>query len=144
MKRLHVHVAVDDLDAAVRFYAGLFGAAPSVTRPDYVKWMLEDPRVNFALSKRGHAPGLDHLGIQVDDEAELVAVEDRLRAAEASVLAQRGATCCYAKSEKSWTYDPQGIAWETFLTTGAADEFGDDTLAAATAGAAAAAGACCP
>jgi catechol 2,3-dioxygenase-like lactoylglutathione lyase family enzyme len=127
MKRLHVNVAVDDLEPSIRFYSTLFGAEPSVIKPDYAKWMLEDPRVNFAIAARGRPPGLDHLGIQVEDQAELREVYERLSAAERPVLEQGGVTCCYAKSEKSWITDPQGIAWEAFLTTGESTVYGDDT-----------------
>jgi catechol 2,3-dioxygenase-like lactoylglutathione lyase family enzyme len=126
MKRLHVSIAVDDLGPSIRFYAALFGAEPSVVKPDYAKWMLEDPRVNFAIAARGRPPGLDHLGIQAEDEAELRQVYGRLRAAERPVLEQGAVTCCYAKSEKSWITDPQGIAWEAFLTTGQSTVYGDD------------------
>lgn len=127
MKRLHVNVAVEDLDRSVRFYAALFAAEPTVRKPDYAKWMLEDPRVNFAIAARGRAPGLDHLGIQVEDEAELREVYGRLKVAERPVLEQGEVTCCYAQSEKSWISDPQGIAWETFLTSGESTAYGDDT-----------------
>jgi catechol 2,3-dioxygenase-like lactoylglutathione lyase family enzyme len=126
MKRLHVSIAVDDLGPSIRFYAALFGAEPSVVKPDYAKWMLEDPRVNFAIAARGRPPGLDHLGIQAEDEAELRQVYGRLRAAERPVLEQGAVTCCYANSEKSWITDPQGIAWEAFLTTGQSTVYGDD------------------
>lgn len=101
MKRLHVHVAVDDLAQSIRFYSTLFAAAPTVTKSDYAKWMLDDPRVNFAISTRGKQGGLDHLGIQVETEDELHAVYDRLRQAERPVLEEGATTCCYAKSEKS-------------------------------------------
>jgi catechol 2,3-dioxygenase-like lactoylglutathione lyase family enzyme len=125
MKRLHVHVAVDDLQQSIRFYATLFAAEPSVVKPDYAKWMLADPRVNFAISARGreHA-GLDHLGIQVEDEAELVEVHARLKCAEGPMLEEGLTTCCYAKSEKSWITDPSGIAWEAFLTQGESTVYG--------------------
>jgi catechol 2,3-dioxygenase-like lactoylglutathione lyase family enzyme len=126
MKRLHVNVAVDDLEPSIRFYATLFGAEPSVVKPDYAKWMLEDPRVNFAIAARGRTPGIDHLGIQVEDQAELDEVYGRLKAAERPVLEQGAITCCYATSEKSWITDPQGIAWEAFLTTGESTVYGDD------------------
>lgn len=124
MKRLHVHVAVEDIAASTRFYSALFAAEPSVLKPDYAKWMLEDPRVNFAISMRGRAAGLDHLGIQVEDEGELREVYDRLEAAERPVLEQGATTCCYATSEKSWIADPAGIAWETFLTSGKSTVYG--------------------
>ncbi len=139
MKRLHVHVAVDDLDKSIGFYATLFGTDPSVRHGDYAKWMLEDPRVNFAISARGAAPGVDHLGIQVQDEAELAAVAGRLKAAEQPILQQQGTTCCYARSDKAWAMDPQGIAWETFLTHGQSTVYGEDGVMTQLK----AAGACC-
>jgi catechol 2,3-dioxygenase-like lactoylglutathione lyase family enzyme len=125
MKRLHVHVAVEDLARSVRFYATLFAAEPTVLKPDYAKWMLDDPRVNFAISRRGHAVGLSHLGIQVEDAAELAEVYGRLQRAEAPVLDTGATTCCYAKSEKQWIADPQGVAWETFLTHGESAVYGE-------------------
>jgi catechol 2,3-dioxygenase-like lactoylglutathione lyase family enzyme len=125
MKRLHVHVAVDDLQRSIGFYSALFDAAPAVVKPDYAKWMLDDPRVNFAISTGGREPGLDHLGIQVEDKAELEEVYARLRTAGGTVIDQGQTSCCYAKSEKSWIDDPSGIAWETFLTTGQSTDYGD-------------------
>lgn len=127
MKRLHVHVAVDNLERAVGFYAGLFAAPPAIVKPDYAKWMLDDPRVNFAISTRGRAPGLDHLGIQVEDKDELNEVRARLQAAGGPVVEQGRTNCCYATSEKSWIDDPAGIAWEAFLTTGDSTDYGDGT-----------------
>ncbi|HJZ44055.1 MAG TPA: ArsI/CadI family heavy metal resistance metalloenzyme [Hyphomicrobiaceae bacterium] len=124
MKRLHVHVAVDDLQQAIGFYSTLFAAEPTVTKPDYAKWMLEDPRVNFAISMRGHEAGLSHLGIQVEDQSELAEVYDRLEKAGRPVFEEGKTTCCYARSEKSWVNDPAGISWETFLTTGEATTYG--------------------
>jgi catechol 2,3-dioxygenase-like lactoylglutathione lyase family enzyme len=124
MKRMHVHVAVDDLQAAIGFYSTLFAAEPSVIKPDYAKWMLEDPRVNFAISMRGQRPGLNHLGIQVENESELAEVYGRLRAADAPVLDEGKTTCCYAHSEKAWIDDPAGISWEAFLTMGEATVYG--------------------
>jgi catechol-2,3-dioxygenase len=124
MKRLHVHVSVDDLAKSIQFYSTLFAAEPTVTKDDYAKWMLEDPRVNFAISKRGNAAGIRHLGIQVEDRAELADVYSRLQRAEAPILEEGATTCCYAKSEKSWIADPQGIQWETFLTTGESTTYG--------------------
>jgi catechol 2,3-dioxygenase-like lactoylglutathione lyase family enzyme len=128
MKRLHVHMSVDDLDRSIRFYSTLFASAPTVVKPDYAKWMLEDPRVNFAISARGRAAGVDHLGIQVENEDELAEVYDRLKRAEAPVLEVGATTCCYAESEKSWVIDPQGVAWETFHTTGESTVYGDGSL----------------
>ena len=126
MKRMHVHVTVGEIDQAVRFYSSLFGQDPSILKADYAKWMVEDPRVNFAISTHEKSAGFDHLGIQVDDEGELEEIESRLREAEAQVIEQRDAVCCYATSEKSWTYDPNGVAWETFVTNGEAAEYGPD------------------
>lgn len=125
MKRMHVHVAVDDLQKSIHFYSALFAAQPTVTKPDYAKWMLDDPRVNFAVSTRGRQPGLDHLGIQVEDQSELREVCTRLYKAGGNVVEQGQTNCCYAKSEKSWIDDPAGISWETFLTTGESTDYGD-------------------
>jgi catechol 2,3-dioxygenase-like lactoylglutathione lyase family enzyme len=127
MKRMHVHVAVDDLPRSIGFYSALFDAKPVVVKPDYAKWMLDDPRVNFAISTRGREPGLDHLGIQVENKTELHEVYARLRRAGGMVIEQGETACCYAKSEKSWIDDPAGIAWETFHTTGENTEYGDGT-----------------
>jgi len=125
MKRLHVHISVGDLDQSIRFYSTLFAAEPTVVKPDYAKWMLEDPRVNFAISTHsGRAPGIDHLGIQVEDGQELHEVYGRLTEAEGPVLQEGKTTCCYAQSEKSWIADPQGVAWEAFLTTGESTVYG--------------------
>lgn len=124
MKRLHVHVSVHDIPQSVRFYSALFAAEPTVLKHDYAKWMLEDPRVNFAISKRGAEPGIRHLGIQVEDSQELTEVYARLQRADAPVREDGQTTCCYARSEKSWIADPQGIQWETFLTTGESTVYG--------------------
>lgn len=124
MKRLHVHVGVEDLAQSIRFYATLFGAEPSVTKADYAKWMLENPRVNFAISAGRGFTGVEHLGLQVEDEAELAEVFDRLKAADRPVLEEGCTTCCYARSEKSWISDPQGVVWEAFLTTGESTVYG--------------------
>ena len=133
MKRLHIHVTVSDLDKAVGFYGKLFAAAPTVLKPDYAKWRLEDPVINFAISSRGQKPGINHLGIEVDDDNALDEIEVRLAAAGADVIEQRSASCCYSESDKSWTSDPDGIFWETFLSHGQADTFGEDSLAVALA-----------
>jgi predicted enzyme related to lactoylglutathione lyase len=122
-----VHVAVDDLDRAIRFYSTLFGTAPSVLKPDYAKWMLDDPRVNLAISAReGRAPGVDHLGIQVDTDGELRTLGARLKSAGESTRDEADATCCYARSDKVWVHDPSGIAWESFRTFGEATVYGED------------------
>ena len=144
MKRFHVHVGVDNLDASIAFYSGLFGQQPSVVKPDYAKWMLDDPRVNFAIShNQTAAKGIEHLGLQVDDEAELAEVYGRLEAAGRPVLEEGATTCCYAKSEKSWIADPDGVVWEAFLTQGEATVYGAGPDMAAVASANAAANACC-
>ncbi len=130
MKRLHVHVAVNDLDASMRFYSQLFAAAPTVRKFDYAKWMLEDPRVNFAISRRGVEAGVQELGIQVESRAELEDMHDRLKRMDGPVLEEKATTCCYAQSEKSWVDDPQGQPWEIFLTTGASAVYGSDPLRA--------------
>jgi catechol 2,3-dioxygenase-like lactoylglutathione lyase family enzyme len=127
MKRLHVHVSVESLGDAISFYSALFATPPTMTKPDYAKWMLDDPRVNFAISTRGRSPGLDHLGIQVEDAEELHEVYARLDKAGREVREEGQTTCCYAHSEKSWIDDPAGIAWEAFLTTGERTIYGDGT-----------------
>jgi catechol 2,3-dioxygenase-like lactoylglutathione lyase family enzyme len=130
MKRLHVRVSVNNLDASIRFYRELFAAEPTVVKPDYAKWMLEDPRVNFALSQRGGAMGVRHLGIQVEDRTALGEVYGRLKWADGPVIEEAATTCCYAQSEKSWIEDPQGVEWETFLTTGESTVYGTDVITA--------------
>jgi catechol 2,3-dioxygenase-like lactoylglutathione lyase family enzyme len=127
MKRFHVHVAVNDLEANVRFYSKVFGTAPTVQKPDYAKWMLEDPRINFAISNRGATPGVDHIGFQVDSDAELSALRKQMAEAEIGAVDQSNATCCYAHSDKYWITDPQGVAWETYHTLGQAEIFGAST-----------------
>jgi len=125
MKRFHVHMSVADLDQSIRFYSTLFASAPTVVKPDYAKWMLDDPRVNFAISTHGgRAAGLDHLGIQVENGQELAEVYGRLKAADRPVLEEGKTTCCYARSEKSWIADPAGVVWETFHTTGESTTYG--------------------
>ena len=114
MKRFHVHVAVEDLEKSIVFYSALFGAEPAKRKPDYAKWMLDDPRVNFAISARGAKPGLDHMGLQVDNAEELSTLREQMSAANISTHSDGETTCCYAKSEKSWVEDPSGIAWEAY------------------------------
>src|ERR1043165_1391271 len=118
MKRFRVHVSVDDLEQSIRFYAGLFAAEPSVRKADYAKWMLDDPRVNFAITQRGREVGLPHLGIQAEDRAEMDEVQARLVALKQPIRSETGARCCYATGDKNWVTDHAGIAWETFLTDG--------------------------
>ena len=116
MNRFHVHVNVTDLQRSIAFYSQLFGTTPALVKPDYAKWMLDDPRINFAISQRERAAGVDHLGIQSDDAAGLEAIGARLKAADAVSLAEVGTTCCYANSDQYWAEDPQGLRWETFHT----------------------------
>ncbi|MGP1718479.1 MAG: ArsI/CadI family heavy metal resistance metalloenzyme [Methylophilus sp.] len=123
MKRMHLHVSVDDIAQSIGFYSDLFGASPTVSKPDYAKWMLDDPLINFAISKRGAKAGLDHIGIQVESEPELEEIRQRLEKAELSLLTEAGTTCCYAKSDKHWVQDPSGIAWETYRTLDHAPTF---------------------
>ena len=126
MKRMHIHVAVEDLADSVRFYSALFGRGdPTVLKRDYCKWELTDPAVNFAISQRGAKPGVDHIGIQVETDAELEEMNARFTAAKLPVQEQTETTCCYAKSDKAWTIDPQGVAWETFRTLEAAPVYGE-------------------
>jgi catechol 2,3-dioxygenase-like lactoylglutathione lyase family enzyme len=127
MKRFHVHVAVDDLAANIRFYSGVFGVPPTVRKPDYAKWMMEDPRINFAISQRGAKAGVDHLGFQVDSDEELRALRSQVAAAEIAAQDQPGAQCCYARSDKYWITDPQGLPWETYHTLGEAEIYGADS-----------------
>lgn len=126
MKRFHVHVAVADLEQSIQFYSTFFNTEPSVKKDDYAKWMLDDPRINFAISTRGREPGLDHLGIQVEDANDLKEISLRLKTAQQPILEQEQTTCCYAKADKAWVHDPQGIAWESFYTTAAATTYGED------------------
>jgi hypothetical protein len=126
MKRMHIHVAVEDLNDSIRFYSAMFGnVGPTVLKSDYCKWELTDPAVNFAISRRGARPGVDHIRIQVETNAELAEMNARFTAAKLPVQAQTGTTCCYAKSDKAWTIDPQGVAWETFRTFDTAPVYGE-------------------
>lgn len=134
MNRFHVHLNVADLDASIRFYSQLFGAEPTVTKHDYAKWMLDDPRINFAISNTGRTPGIDHLGLQVESTEELGVLGARLDAAGHSVLPEDATICCYAQSDKVWTEDPQGTRWETFHTFGEATTYHGTSAACATDG----------
>ena len=125
MKRFHVHVGVKDLQQSIDFYSALFAVAPSVVKDDYAKWMLDDPRINFAISTRSGKAGLDHLGLQVDSDAELTQVEAQLKHASPEVIDQKGTACCYAESDKHWVQDPSGIAWEAFHTLGTVPVFSE-------------------
>jgi catechol 2,3-dioxygenase-like lactoylglutathione lyase family enzyme len=129
MSRFHIHLAVDDLARSVSFYSAVFGSQPSVLKEDYAKWALQEPRLHFAISTRGKNKGLDHIGLQADDDAELQAIRQRLEQAGIHGLAQEATTCCYAESDKYWVQDPQGIAWETFHTLGSAPVFGEQPQA---------------
>ena len=136
MSRLHVHIAVDHLERNIAFYTAVFGSDPVVRKADYAKWRLDEPKVNFAISARGRKSGLDHLGIQAEDERELADIRARLESAGIAGLEQSGTTCCYARSDKYWVTDPQGIAWESFHTLGEAPMFGEHAEGAES-------GACC-
>jgi catechol 2,3-dioxygenase-like lactoylglutathione lyase family enzyme len=144
MKRFHLHVGVTDIDKSVAFYSSLFGAEPSVVKADYAKWMLDDPRINFAISMREDASkGIEHVGLQVEDKAELEKVYGRLKAADRPGLEEGATTCCYAQSEKSWIADPDGVVWEAFLTEGASTTYGGSPDFRQLASANAASSACC-
>ena len=150
MKRMHLHLNVPDLPQSIALYRTLFGTAPIVVKDDYAKWMLEDPKVNFAISQRGRTMGVDHIGIQVDSADELAELANRLKSAGTDTLDQTATTCCYARSDKSWVNDPAGVRWETFFTFGEATSYGEDEPPSAppantcnASGSAAPARACC-
>jgi catechol 2,3-dioxygenase-like lactoylglutathione lyase family enzyme len=144
MKRLHVHVGVNDLDRSIRFYSTLFAADPTVRKADYAKWMLDDPRVNFAISSGNAHNGVEHLGIQAEGSEELSEVYGRLKAADQPVLEEGKTTCCYAKSEKSWISDPDGVVWEAFHTSGDSTVYGDSFDVSAVSAEAAQGNCCAP
>lgn len=151
MKRMHIHVAVDDLAKSIAFYNVVFGCEPAVVKPDYAKWMPEDPRINFAISNRGTRPGLDHLGLQFDSDEELAEFKARIDCAAMPSLSEEGTVCCYAKSDKHWVEDPSGIAWEAYRTMGSAETYkapeaatsSDDSSCCAPAPGSTSAAACC-
>ncbi|MEL6876846.1 MAG: ArsI/CadI family heavy metal resistance metalloenzyme [Pseudomonadota bacterium] len=144
MKRFHMHAVVTDIDNSIAFYSKLFGAEPAVVKADYAKWMLDDPRINFAISVREDAAkGIEHVGLQADDRAELAEVYDRLKAADRPVLEEGATTCCYAQSEKSWIADPDGVVWEAFLTDGESTTYGGSRDVSQLVSANAASDACC-
>ena len=134
MRRFHVHISVEDLDASIRFYSSLFAVPPTVRQLDYAKWMLDDPRLNFAISQRGHAPGVNHLGLQTESGEELQRMKAHLEEADAGLVQQTAEACCYARSDKYWVTDPSGIAWETFHTLGSIPVFGEDAPATSASG----------
>ena len=127
MKRFHVHVAVKDLQESIRFYSAVFATPPSVVEIDYAKWMLEDPRINFAISQRDRRPGINHLGLQAETDDELEGIHANLQRADATIVAEKSVHCCYAKSDKYWVTDPQGIAWEAFRSLGSLPLYGEET-----------------
>lgn len=129
MKRFHIHVGVKDLNHSVQFYSILFGQKPTKLKEDYAKWMLEDPRINFAISTRSNEEGIDHLGFQVDENSELLELTDRLKKADLGVYGEGSTTCCYAESNKAWVKDPSGIAWETYQTMADAEVYSEKSKA---------------
>ncbi len=129
MTRLHIHVSVDDLEKSIQFYSTLFGAEPTKQKADYAKWLLDDPAVNFAISARGAKAGMDHLGIQAENEAEMTALRERIQKADLETFSEGETTCCYAKSDKTWVQDPNGIAWETYHTMAEVEFFNDAPVA---------------
>jgi catechol 2,3-dioxygenase-like lactoylglutathione lyase family enzyme len=145
MKRFHVHVAVKELQESIRFYSAIFGNAPIVVKPDYAKWMLDDPRINFAISQRAGTIGINHLGLQAETEDELEGIHAKLQQANAAIAAEKAVHCCYAKSDKYWVTDPQGIAWETFRSLGSVPLYGEDKeTAPAACGSGEISGCCAP
>ena len=128
MKRFHLHISVDDLDESIKFYSALFAAQPAVRQPDYAKWMIEDPRLNFAISTGRQPVGINHLGFQVDSDGELRALHPQLQSADTQLVQESDQPCCYARSDKYWVTDPTGIAWESFHTRGSIPVYGQDTL----------------
>ncbi|MCB2049416.1 MAG: VOC family protein [Novosphingobium sp.] len=145
MKRLHVHLSVSDLDQSIAFYSGLFGSEPGVRKADYARWLIDEPAVNFAISDRACGePGVSHLGIQAGDDDDLALIEERIAAASGPVENEGETTCCYARSRKSWTADPDGLRWEAFLTHGESETFGaEPDLSRLDESAAQSGGACC-
>jgi catechol 2,3-dioxygenase-like lactoylglutathione lyase family enzyme len=129
MKRFHIHVGVKDLEKSVQFYSTLFGQKPTKTKQDYAKWMLEDPRLNFAISTRTNDQGVDHLGIQVEEPNELMEISERLKKADLAVYDEGETTCCYAKSNKAWVEDPSGVAWEAYQNMGDAEIYSEKRAA---------------
>jgi hypothetical protein len=145
MKRFHVHVAVKELQDSIRFYSAIFGTNPTVVKADYAKWMLEDPRINFAISQRSQTLGVNHLGLQADKEDELEGIHANLQQADGTIVAEKGIHCCYAQSDKYWVIDPQGIAWESFRSLGSIPLYGEENHTAPGAcGTEEASGCCAP
>ena len=148
MKRFHVHVAVSNLEESTRFYAAMFGIQPTVLKNDYAKWMLDDPRINFAISERANTVGVNHLGFQADSDDELEEIHTRLQTADTAITAEKGANCCYAKSDKYWVQDPSGIAWESFRSLATIPFYGEQShkgvIGAATSADGGCSTSCCP
>lgn len=132
MKRMHIHVGVESLDQGIKFYSALFDKAPAKTKPDYAKWMLDDPRLNFAISTRTGSTGVNHLGLQVDEEGEMEELRERLKRADMSLFDEGETVCCYARSDKSWVTDPAGVAWEAYRTMAEARAYTNDEASAGT------------
>ena len=143
MKRFHVHVAVKELQESIRFYSAMFGTTPTVVKSDYAKWMLDDPRINFAISQRGESVGVNHLGLQAETEEELEDIHTNLQQADQAIVAEKGIHCCYAKSDKYWVTNPQGVAWESFRSLGSVPLYGEENHATATSCGTSGAAACC-
>ncbi|MEM7620775.1 MAG: ArsI/CadI family heavy metal resistance metalloenzyme [Pseudomonadota bacterium] len=131
MKRFHVNVVVKDLERSISFYSHLFATEPSLKKEDYAKWMLEDPKLNFSITKHGLKEGIDHVGLEVDDEDELAEIRERLVKADSPIFDQPDVECCYANSKKAWIEDPSGIAWETFFSKGQTTTYGDGSVTSA-------------
>ena len=144
MKRFHVHVAVSNLDESTRFYSAMFGAQPTVLKPDYAKWMLDDPRLNFAISERAATTGVNHLGFQADSDDELEQIHTRLQTADTAIAAEKAVNCCYTKSDKYWVQDPSGIAWESFRSLDTIPFYGEQSHQGAAADGAGCSTTCCP
>ena len=143
MKRFHVHVAVKEIQESIRFYSAVFGTSPTVVKPDYAKWMLEDPRINFAISQRSTSFGVNHLGLQAETEEELEGLHVNLQQADGAIVAEKSIDCCYVKSDKYWITDPQGVAWESFRSLGSVPLYGAESQSTATACGTSEASHCC-
>lgn len=125
MKRFHVNLTVKDIDKSIAFYNELFASQPVIRKDDYAKWMLDDPFVNFSISTKGNIAGVDHIGIEAASDDDLAVIRERLEKADSPIFDQEAVNCCYADSKKAWIRDPDGVAWETFHTTGQTTNYGD-------------------